>query len=103
MAPSPKFHQVVQEMLALHDRKNNDYGADADPFANFRAAETWGVPAWKHVYLRIEEKLQRLRQFSLKGELANESADDSVLDIAVLAAIAVVLFREANEKVDADA
>lgn len=96
MGASPKFHEVLAEQAALHDRKNEDYGADKDPFANFRAAESWEIPAWVHAYLRIEEKMQRLRQFRANGALANESARDSVIDIAVLSSIAVVLFDEAT-------
>lgn len=98
MAPSPKFHEALAEQAELHDRKNADYGAAGDPFANFRAAESWSIPAWVHAYLRVEEKLQRLRQFVANGTLQNEGARDSVLDIAVLANIALVLFDEAQEE-----
>jgi hypothetical protein len=91
---SARFHELVQEIVALHDRKQADYGADDDPFANVRSSKEWGVPAWVGALIRLNDKVHRLKSFARKGSLANESAEDSMRDIAVYALIALVLYEQ---------
>jgi len=78
----------------LHDRKQRDYGKDDDPFANVRASSEWGMPEWVGAMLRLTDKVRRLQALRANGRLANESAEDSMRDIAVYAIIALVLFEE---------
>ena len=92
---SQLFHGLLDEAGRLHDRKQQDYGADDDPFANVRASSTWGVPGWVGALIRLNDKVVRLQRFARDGELANESAIDSMTDIAVYALIARVLYEEA--------
>lgn len=94
----PRFHTLLAEIAALHDKKQADYGSDQDPFANVRASERWGVSPWVGALIRLNDKVHRLQQFAQRGKLANESAEDSLLDIAVYALIALILYREASEK-----
>lgn len=91
---SARFHELVEEIAALHDRKQADYGADDDPFANVRASKEWGVSAWVGALIRLNDKVKRLQSFVRKGSLANESAEDSMRDIAVYALIALVLYEQ---------
>ena len=93
---SPEFKDAIWEILELHARKQADYGSGADPFANIRASEDFGVPAWKGSLIRMNDKVTRLKTFSEKGVLANESVEDSMADIAVYAIIALCLYREAS-------
>ena len=92
---SERFHQLLQEIGDLHDRKQADYGTATDPFANVRATQRWGIPAWIGALVRLNDKVVRLQQFARRGSLYNESAMDSMLDIAVYALIAYVLYEEA--------
>lgn len=92
---SARFHELLGELGELHDRKQADYGREHDPFANVRAASEWGMPGWVGAMLRATDKLRRLQAFAQSGELANESAEDSLRDIAVYALIALVLLEEA--------
>lgn len=78
----------------MHDRKSTDYGAEHDPLANIRASEEWGIPAWVGAMVRANDKVHRLKRFAERGSLANESVEDSLLDIAVYSLIALVLYRE---------
>lgn len=94
---SARFHEVLRETGDLHDRKQADYGSDVDPFANVRASEEWGVPPWVGALVRLNDKVTRLKSLARKGTLANESAEDSMRDIAVYAIIALVLFEEARD------
>ena len=91
---SARFHALLQEAAALHDQKQADYGSDSDPFANVRASEDWGIASWVGALVRLNDKVQRLKAFARKGSLQNESAQDSMVDIAVYALIAHVLYDE---------
>jgi len=44
--------------------------------------------------VRLNDKIVRLKSFAKKGKLANESAKDSMMDIAVYALIALILYEE---------
>mgnify|MGYP001563265963 FL=1 len=90
---SARFHQLLQEMGELHDRKQLDYGSDTDPFANVRSSSEWGLPAWVGAMVRATDKLRRLQSFARKGSLANESAIDSMMDLAVYSIIARILYE----------
>jgi hypothetical protein len=89
-----EFAGVLDEMRALHDRKQQDYGTDADPFANVRASEQFGIPAWLGSVIRANDKMSRLKAFSQNGTLANEGVEDSLIDLANYAVIALCLYRE---------
>ncbi len=89
-----QYLAILDEMRALHVRKAADYGRDADPLANIRASEQIGIPAWKAAWLRAKDKVHRIDTFCLKGTLANEGVEDSFLDLAAYALIALRLFRE---------
>lgn len=90
----PRFHALLQRIGDLHDRKQQDYGRDADPFANVRGAAEWGVEPWVGALIRATDKIRRLQKVARGGELANETAEDSFLDLAVYALIGLVLFQE---------
>jgi hypothetical protein len=86
---------LMEEILALSDKKQLDYGSDSDPFANVRRSEELGIPAWKGALVRFSDKWQRIQQFVNRGDLANESFEDSLKDAAVYALICLQLYREA--------
>lgn len=94
----PEFHRILDEMRALHVRKAADYGLGADVLANCRASEDFGIPAWQGVAMRMNDKLTRIKSFCQKGTVANESVEDSFLDTACYAIIALILYREAQKK-----
>ena len=88
------FSEVLAEMQAMHDKKSQDYGVQADPFANVRASEDFGIPGWLGTIVRLNDKITRIKSFAKNGSLANESLRDSLIDIAVYAAIAVALYDQ---------
>jgi len=89
-----KFDSLLREIAALHDKKAQDYGSYDDPLANVRASLGFGIPPWLGAVLRLNDKVVRIQSFARKGILANESLEDSILDIAVYALIALQLYRE---------
>jgi len=94
---STRFHEILKELGDLHDLKQNDYGRGDDPFANLRASTEWGIRPWIGALVRLNDKVRRLQSFALKGSLANESVKDSLLDISVYSAIALVLYEEESK------
>lgn len=93
-----RFDEILAEMSALHTRKGADYGAEGDPYANVRASEEFGVPAWVGALVRLNDKITRLKSFIRRGVLENESAADSIQDIAVYAIIMRILYDEQEKK-----
>lgn len=90
---------LLDELRELHLRKTKDYGRGAsDPLANIRVSEQIGIPAWKGAWLRAKDKVHRIDTYCLKGTLANEGVEDSFLDLAAYALIALRLFRESKVK-----
>ena len=94
----PEFHKILAELGELHSKKQQDYGSNSDPFANIRDSQEFGVKPWLGAFIRMNDKVRRLKEFAKKGTLANESVEDSLMDLASYAIIALVLFRE--EKLD---
>lgn len=90
----PRFHALLHEIAALHDRKQADYGTGEDAFANVRASQEFGVAPWVGTLIRANDKWTRIKSLLRKGYLVNESLDDSLMDISVYALIALILKRE---------
>lgn len=63
-------------------RKNADYGANVDPFANFRMSSLVGVDNAKGILVRILDKIARVVSFIDKGmlQVKDESVEDSIID-----------------------
>lgn len=93
-AGHPGFLKLLDEVREMHCRKAADYGRGADPLANCRAAGEFGLPPWVGVAVRLNDKLHRIKSFCQNGELKNESIEDSFMDLAAYALIALTLYRE---------
>jgi len=89
-----EFAEILAELEAVHAKKSLDYGSDEDPLANIKASSDFGIPPYVGALLRLNDKIYRLKRYTTRGTLANESAEDSLRDIAVYAVIALQLFRE---------
>lgn len=91
---SQRFHNLLTEIGALHDRKQSDYGTDKDPFHNVRVSAEWGFPSWVGALMRGCDKVSRLKTYAKRGKLANESVRDAFLDLAVYSLIGLVLWED---------
>lgn len=90
---NPEFEAVIEEVLEMHRRKGADYGTKEDFFANVSASAQWGIPPWVGAMMRANDKVVRLQAAARGSTLRNEGIEDSLLDIATYAVIAVCLFR----------
>lgn len=97
---SQAFKDTLDAMLLLHDRKQKDYGTKESPFANVRASEDFGIPAWIGCAIRTNDKFRRLmtatQQWLDNGSvrLSNESLEDAWLDAAVYCIIGYLMTQE---------
>lgn len=76
--------ELFQNVSSTLKQKNNDYtGGSGDPFANFRLADLEGVDPRTGILIRVQDKLQRLRTYIKRGELAveGEGWQDAVKDV----------------------
>ena len=97
MNGDPDFEAALHEVLEMHRRKGADYGTNEDCFANVSASQSWGIPPWVGAMVRANDKVVRLQSYSKGSTLQNEGVEDSLLDIATYALIALCLFRREVE------
>jgi hypothetical protein len=90
-----RLYQLLAEIALLSASKQSDYGRGDDPFFNVRQSGVdWDIPPWVAAMIRGTDKVRRLQSLRRKGSLANESASDSLKDLAVYALIALVLMED---------
>lgn len=90
------FLRIVDDIVKMHNKKQKDYGREGDPFANVRASADFGIEGWIGCLIRANDKMRRLQKAAQGGQLVNESVEDSMMDLAVYAIIALVLYRETH-------
>ena len=93
-AGDPRFYSILAELRATHEKKSADYGTGEDFLANVRASAGWGISPWIGTMIRANDKIIRLQSLIENGKLENESARDSLIDLASYAIIACILLDE---------
>jgi hypothetical protein len=88
------FLKTLEEMKKLHIKKSADYGSDKDPLDNINSAAGLGIEPWRAALIRWQDKVNRIKNYCKKGALKNETVEDSLLDCAAYALIALALRRE---------
>lgn len=94
----PGFKEVLDEALKLHDAKHSDYNGQR--------------PAWKTYgmmgrFFDINRKFERIKTllWEKKGnDVKDETVRDTLLDMIVYCALAIIVFdEERNNKLDQEA
>jgi len=88
----PEFFDLLEQMKAIHVKKNADYASESSPFSNFKRAaiiSDWFTdPVDKVFATLIGVKLARLAELLQFGRISNnESTDDSFLDVTTYMAL----------------
>ena len=92
---SAAFRQALDEVWQMHRTKSHDYGSASDPLANIRnGGEFVGIEPWRAAMVRLSDKFTRLATYNRTGKLHYETVEDSLLDLASCALLALVLRRE---------
>ena len=75
--------ELYTDIRALLAAKNADYAEEADPFANFKQSAEFGVDPLIGLFIRMGDKMQRLKAFSKHGKLQvkSEGVDDALRDL----------------------
>lgn len=91
---------VLDEIIKLVESKNSDYSHGDDPFANFRISEQVGVDPLVGLWIRMEDKFQRVRAYLNRGDLkvAGEGIDDAFRDIIGYSLLAIGMLHERDQK-----
>lgn len=84
--------EICQELATLYEKKNHDYG---DSF--HKSFEEWGMPM---VCIRLADKYNRLASLcgAKEQKVLDESIDDTLMDLANYAIMALIERRRNNEK-----
>lgn len=94
----PEFYKLLEQMAALHSRKNHDYAGTKDPLRNLKSSARLGLDPVTGVLVRLQDKMSRLESFAQQGELLvkDESVEDTLMDLAVYSLLGIILRREAK-------
>ena len=91
-----QFHEIVKEMVELHDKKNHEYAGN-EYLSNFKMCEKhMGVPAWKGSIIRLSDKMARIMNVARDDEtqVGDETITDTLMDLAVYAIITRILYED---------
>lgn len=95
---SQRYLKLLEDMKALHVRKNAGYAGEdnPDPWANFRMAEGWGVTSFKGCMIRMSDKYIRVQNLVRNplNEQVGENIKDTLMDLAAYALIGICLLEE---------
>jgi hypothetical protein len=92
---SQAFYDLCDSLKAMHARKSSDYGSAEDPLANIRnGAEFVCIAPWKGAMVRLSDKVTRLATYNRTGSLEYEGVEDTLLDLASYALLALLLYQE---------
>lgn len=88
--------ELFEDMKAILASKNADYADEDNPFANFQQSVDFGVEPLIGLFLRMGDKMQRLKAWSLKGalEVENEGVEDALKDIIGYATLGLGMIRD---------
>ena len=87
---------ILCNMQAVYEAKDNDYSATGRPMGNLRKCEDAGIDAWRGCLVRIGDKMSRLENFLKEKEylVISEKAEDTVIDLANYAILMSCLIEE---------
>ena len=90
---------ILDNMQAVYEAKDNDYSATGLPMGNLRKCEDAGIDAWRGCLVRIGDKMSRLENFLKEKEylVISEKAEDTVVDLANYAILMSCLIKEAKK------
>lgn len=98
------FEAALIKIVTTNRRKRRDYAVDGSPWSSFEfTAGVLGLPAVDAAVHNVAQKLGRLSALRANGrsdEPANETVDDTYLDLAVYAVIALAIRTYPHGKVD---
>lgn len=82
-ARNTRIAKFFESAKALLFSKGSDYASDESPYQNMMAGEEIGISIEKVCFLRMSEKMARIRNFFKKDlQVKTETIEDTLLDLA---------------------
>jgi hypothetical protein len=74
--------QTFAEAMGIVEKKNQDYGADSNPFKNFELVSHLGIPVEIGILTRFADKVARISNLigGKQPAVVDETLDDTILD-----------------------
>ena len=90
------INELFGDMKGILSAKNADYADHDNPFANFSQSVDFGVEPLIGLFIRMGDKMQRLKAWSLRGtlEVRNEGIEDALKDIIGYATLGLAMMRD---------
>ena len=79
------MEEIFSMCIRLARKKNSDYASDSDALENFRSFGRDGI------IVRLGDKFTRLRNVYKRGNVVDETLEDTLLDIINYSAIAIIM------------
>lgn len=89
LAKAEEFEHICKTLLDTYRRKNSDYGDTTE-----KLYKQYGMTYYN---VMLEQKVERLKSVTAKGEANYESAEDTLTDIANYAILAKISLRGGNQ------
>lgn len=78
-----RIAHFFENAKALLFKKGSDYASDENPYQNMMTGEEIGISMEKFCFLRMSEKMARIRNFFKRDLLVkDETIEDTLLDLA---------------------
>lgn len=99
------FERVLVQIVETNRRKRKDYAADNEMFSNFYDTSRFAgfEHPWISALFNCQQKLSRISSLRSNGRLndpANEAVEDTILDNACYAILALAMFDQAKPKAE---
>lgn len=98
MTANKEFLFLLDTMKETHLKKSAGYSGmdNPDTFANFRLSEAFGVTPFLGCLVRLSDKFTRVVNLvkNSENEQVGERLEDTLLDLASYALIAICLLKE---------
>jgi len=93
---------TLTELTEVIRRKNEDYSYGDDPFANFNKSKDVGIDPLAGLFLRMQDKQQRIAAFLQRGDLKveGEGIEDAFMDTIGYSLLALGMLNFDKEESD---
>jgi len=101
---NPRFDALLKRLGELHDRKNAGYANAADPLANFKIANRFGLSTSMSIAVRLSDKINRWLNLMEKPELdlVGEAQEETMDDLVVYGMLWLVAREEEKEQAEVE-
>ena len=88
------YYELIEAMARIHAAKNQDYGG-GNPLGNFLNSLDLGVDPFLGILIRLSDKWSRICSLTKteRQMVKDESIEDTLIDLANYALLAIVLRR----------